>query len=146
MAHKLQLSIVEEATDELLEAFARLMPQLKAGEPPPGAEWLMELVEFPGALLVIARLDGVIVGAGTLAWVYAPSGLHARIEDLVVDESVRRQGIGEALTRFLLDQAEEAGAKYVALTSNPQREAANKLYQKMGFKKWETNLYLYRFG
>ncbi|MFZ5923261.1 MAG: GNAT family N-acetyltransferase [Chloroflexota bacterium] len=145
MTISIQLSIVEEVTGELLEAFTRLMPQLKAGEPAPGAEWLMELVEFPGALLVTARLDGKIIGAGTLAWVYAPSGLHARIEDLVVDESARGQGTGEALTRFLLDQAEESGAKYVALTSNPKREAANKLYRKMGFKKWETNLYIYKF-
>ena len=145
MTTSIHLSIVEEATGELLEAFARLMPQLKPGDPAPGAEWLDELVEFPGALLVTARLGGIIVGAGTLAWVYAPSGLHARIEDLVVDESARGQGIGEALTRFLLDQAEEAGAKYVALTSNPKREAANELYRKMGFQKWETNLYLYKF-
>jgi ribosomal protein S18 acetylase RimI-like enzyme len=145
LANKLELSIVEEVTEELHEAFTRLIPQLKAGDLAPGVEWLMELVEFPGALLVVARLDGKIIGAGTLAWVYAPSGLHARIEDVVVDESVRRRGIGEAITRFLLDQAEEADAKYVALTSNPQREAANQLYQKMGFQKWETNLYLYRF-
>ncbi len=145
MTIPIQLSIVEEATDELVEAFARLMPQLKPGDPIPGAAWLGELVEFPGALLVTACLDGKIVGAGTLAWVYAPSGLHARIEDVVVDESARRRGIGEAITRFLLDQAEDSGAKYAALTSNPRREAANRLYQKMGFERWETNLYLYKF-
>ena len=146
MENKVNLSVVEEVTDELLEAFTRLMPQLKAGDELPNETYLAELIEFPGSLLVTASLpDGNIVGAGVLAFVYAPSGIHARIEDVVVDEVFRRQGIGSAITQELLNLAEEAGVMYVALSSNPRREAANQLYQKMGFQKWETNLYYYKF-
>jgi ribosomal protein S18 acetylase RimI-like enzyme len=62
-----------------------------------------------------------------------------------VDETARGLGIGEALTREALRIAQESGADGVALTSSPRRVAANQLYQKMGFKRWETNLYFYKF-
>ena len=74
-----------------------------------------------------------------------PTGLHAHIEDLVVDESARGQGIASELIREALNIAKEFGANGVMLTSNVQRVAANKLYQKMGFKHWKTNVYFYEF-
>ena len=74
-----------------------------------------------------------------------PSGVRAHLEDIVVDETVRGQGIGEALVRYALDIAREAGANGVALTTNPQREAANRLYQRLGFNRWKTNVYFYEF-
>jgi ribosomal protein S18 acetylase RimI-like enzyme len=58
---------------------------------------------------------------------------------------MRGKGIGEALMRYALSMAREAGADGVALTSNPRRDAANRLYQRLGFKPWETNLYFYKF-
>lgn len=135
-------------TDDLLAAFARLMPQLTPNWPPPSRDLLERLVASECALLLAARwpdAGGPIVGVGALAIVLAPSGAHARIEDVVVDSTLRGKGIGEALTRALLEQARQAGVKYVALTSNPRREAANALYQKVGFKRWETNVYRYDF-
>ena len=83
--------------------------------------------------------------ARTLACFRVPSKFQSHIEDLVVDESARGQGIGEALTREALRLAKEFGANGIMLTSNPKRVAANKLYQKMGFKRWETNLYFYEY-
>ena len=70
-----------------------------------------------------------------------PTGIRSVIEDVVVDEKVRQQGIGEALLRHAIELAREAGASGVALTSNPRREAANALYQSIGFKRRETNAY-----
>lgn len=137
---------VHSVTDELQEAFARLMPQLTANWPPPSRELLQQITGSAQVALFVARAPdsaGVIVGAATLAVVLAPSGAHARIEDVVVDSDYRGQGIGQALILALLDHARRLRVKYVALTSNPRREAANKLYQKLGFTPWQTNVYRY---
>ena len=104
------------------------------------------LLAWPATTILVARdsgPDGPIVGTATLVLVKSPAGTHARLEDLVVDESAREQGVGEALTREIIRLAGEGGARYLALTSNPRREAANRLYQRMGFKPWETNVYRY---
>jgi ribosomal protein S18 acetylase RimI-like enzyme len=129
--------------DELVEAFARLIPQLSSSSPPPTAEHLAAIVESPDTVLFLARLDGRIVGALTLAFYRIPTGLKSWIEDVVVDEAAGRRGIGEALNRAALDEARRRGAKDVSLTSRPSREAANRLYQRIGFERRETNLYRY---
>lgn len=135
---------VYEVNDELVQAFAYLVPQLTANRAP-GLTDLRALVAFPGSVLLVARESesGPIVGSATLCLIHAPTGIHARLEDVVVDVALRGKGIGAALTREALRIAGESGANYVALTSNPRREAANRLYQKMGFKKWDTNVYRY---
>lgn len=134
---------IHEVTEELVEAFQRLTPQLSASMSSPSWDELQTLVTFPASLLLVARTheSAPIIGAATLVFVRAPSGLHARLEDVIVDEAARGQGIGEALTREVIRLAKESGANYLALTSNPRREAANRLYQRVGFKKWETNVY-----
>ncbi len=97
-------------------------------------------------MLLIARADnGSIIGAANVAVYRVPTGIRAIVEDVIVDESARGQGIGEALVQRCLEIAREKGAGGVSLTSNPKREAANKLYQKMGFKKRETNAYYFKF-
>ena len=138
---------ITELTDEIYDAFQRLIPQLSSVTPPTRDE-VRELVLAEATTLLVARSDDgdkPIVGALTLICFRVPTGLRAIIEDIVVDESARGQGLGEALTREGLRLAEDYGVKGVMLTSNPRRVAANKLYQKMGFKRWETNLYFYEF-
>jgi ribosomal protein S18 acetylase RimI-like enzyme len=134
---------VDKVTDELVQAFQRLMPQLTTNHPPPSWDELRALVAFPASTLLVARENAStpITGAATLALVRAPSGVHARLEDVIVDEMARGRGVGEALTREAIRLAKEAGADYIALTSNPRRAAANRLYQRVGFQKWETNVY-----
>jgi ribosomal protein S18 acetylase RimI-like enzyme len=83
------------------------------------------------------------VGSLTLAVFRIPTGLRAWIEDVVVDESARGQGVGEALNRAALDRAAALGAVTVDLTSRPSRAAANRLYQRLGFEPRETNVYRY---
>ena len=93
-------------------------------------------------MLFIARLDdGRIVGSLTLAFYRIPTGLKAWIEDVVVDDAARGHGVGEALNRAAIDEARQRGAKNVSLTSRASREAANRLYQRLGFVPYETNLY-----
>jgi len=134
---------ITQITDEIAAAFERLIPQL-SGKYPSRAE-LAEIVASQGMTVFVARdPQDAIVGTLTLAMYRIPTGLHAWIEDVVVDESARGQGIGEALCRAALARAKTAGARSVDLTSRPSREAANRLYQRLGFEKRETNVYRYR--
>jgi ribosomal protein S18 acetylase RimI-like enzyme len=142
----MQIEIITKADEELHDAFQRLVPQLTDNNPPPSPDQLSALVKSNSSTLMIARdAHSRIIGALTLAVYRVPTGIRSIIEDVIVDESARGQGIGEALTRRALEIAKEAGAAHVTLTSNPRREAANRLYQRMGFAKRETNAYIYKF-
>ncbi len=139
---------VHQATEELVEALGRLIPQLTSHHPPPTFQDLEQLLRSEASMLFVARWPdraGSIVGALTLVLYRVPTGVRARIEDVVVDAAYRGRGIGEALMRQALEIARLAGADGVALTSNPRRVAANRLYQRLGFSRWETNTYFYRF-
>jgi ribosomal protein S18 acetylase RimI-like enzyme len=138
-----------EVDDGLVEVFSRLIPQLSSSSPPPTAAELLSIIDNPNSVLFIAELDGdddvrSVVGSLTLAFYRIPTGLKAWIEDVVVDESVRGLGVGEALNVAAIDESRQRGAKNVSLTSRSSREAANRLYQRLGFEPYETNLY--RFG
>ena len=138
------VEVADEVTDELVEAFARLIPQLSRSSAAPDADVLGEIIASPATHLLIARGDqGEILGSLTLVLFRIPTGLRAWIEDVVVDEAARGRGVGEALNRFALDVAAERGARSVDLTSRPSREAANRLYQRLGFVARETNVYRY---
>lgn len=136
---------VVEVDDELISAFERLTPQLSSSSPAPGPDELAAIVASPATVLFIARnIDsGDIVGSLTLALFRIPTGLRAWIEDVVVDDAARGQGIGAALNHAALDRARSEGAKTVDLTSRPTREIANRLYRRLGFQQRETNVYRY---
>ena len=140
----LRIELPDEPSDELVDAFRRLLPQLSASAPIPDAAAVKEIVSSPATTVLAARDDEGIVGLLTLAMFRAPTGLRAWIEDVVVDEAVRGRGIGEALTREAVRLAGERGARTVDLTSRPSREAANRMYEKAGFRKRETNVYRYK--
>ncbi|MDQ1439194.1 MAG: hypothetical protein QOK43_2823 [Acidimicrobiaceae bacterium] len=130
-----------EATAELVAAMARLVPQLSRTSPPTLDE-LREMTGAPGThVLVAVADDGAVMGTLTLVTFRIPTGVRAWIEDVVVDESARGGGVGAALTEHALRIAHEAGAKTVDLTSRQSREAANRLYQRLGFKPRDTNVY-----
>jgi ribosomal protein S18 acetylase RimI-like enzyme len=139
----LRIELRDEPSDELVDAFRRLLPQLSASAPIPDAAAVKEIVSSPATTVLAARDEEGIVGLLTLALFRAPTGLRAWIEDVVVDEAVRGRGIGEALTREAVRLAGERGARTVDLTSRPSREAANRMYEKAGFRKRETNVYRY---
>lgn len=135
---------VTSITPELLSAFERLMPQLTQA-PLPTRDELQALIDSPSRLIIIRSPGetGPIVGSACLGVFRTPSGLHAHIEDVIVEEAMRGQGLGEALVNTLLEMARAMGLKGVSLTCNPRRVAANQLYKKMGFKEWKTNIYWY---
>ena len=136
---------VVEVTPEVVDAFARLVPQLSRSAPAPGPGELGEMVDSPASVLLVARApDGAIVGSLTLVLFRIPTGVRAWIEDVIVDESARGQGVGAALNRDALRRAQEAGARTVDLTSRPSREVANRLYHRLGFRQRDTNVYRWK--
>ena len=138
---------ISEVSDEIFQAAQRLIPQLGVHKIPPAWDELNALIRSQASKLLIARYpddEGEIKGLLTLTIYRVPTGLRSIVEDVVVDETVRRLGIGEALIHYALELAREAGVTGVALTSNPQRVAANQLYQSMGFKLRQTNSYFYQ--
>jgi ribosomal protein S18 acetylase RimI-like enzyme len=137
------VEIAQIVDDELVSAFASLIPQLSSSSPPPNREQLTEMVQSSATLVLVARVDGLIAGSLTLAIFRIPTGLRAWIEDVVVDSNARGHGVGEALNLFAIEEARKHGAVTVDLTSRPSREAANRLYQRLGFVARDTNVYRY---
>jgi len=144
----LEIVEVAEVTDGLVCAFERLIPQLGSSIPAPTRADLAEVVSSDACTLFVARENshgGEILGTLTLTVFRVPTGVRAWIEDVVVDEVARGRGIGTALTRAALARAAALGAGTVYLTSRPVREAANRLYRRLGFEQRETNVYQYTF-
>jgi ribosomal protein S18 acetylase RimI-like enzyme len=138
----MQAEEVTEVSEELVAAIARLVGQLSSSSPAPAADELKQVASSPATRLLVIRDDaGAIVGTLTLALFRIPTGLRAWIEDVVVDEGARGQGAGEALAREAIRLAGEAGARTVDLTSRPSREVANRLYERVGFRRRETHVY-----
>jgi ribosomal protein S18 acetylase RimI-like enzyme len=141
-----RVEVLQEVTDEVVAAFGQLLPQLSRSAPPLDRAGLDRIVGSAAATLLIARAGEKIVGTLSLVMFPVPTGLRAWIEDVIVDEAARGQGIGEALTVEALRIAEQAGARTVDLTSRPSREAAGRLYERVGFQSRSTRLYRYTFG
>ena len=137
------IEIATESTDELVQAMAVLIPQLSKSNPPPSRADLNAIISSEASVLFIARVNGKIAGALTLATFRIPTGVRAWIEDVVVDADARGHGVGEALNMAAIAEARSRGAITVELTSRPSREAANRLYQRIGFVQRETNIYRY---
>lgn len=141
-----EVEVVEvvDVTSEVVAAFERLIPQLSRSNPPPSAAALEAIAGSEACSLLVA-LDpdrgGEIVGSLTLVMFPIPTGRRAWIEDVVVDGEARGRGVGEALSRAAVERARAAGARTVDLTSRPSREAANRLYLRLGFVERDTNVY-----
>ena len=131
----------KEVTDEMVEMWRKLMPQLSSSSPLPTREQLESIINSQSVILFMAREGDKLVGSLSLIVFRVPTGVRAWIEDVIVDEAARGRGIGEALTMAAIDCARELGVKTVDLTSRPAREAANRLYQRVGFVQRQSNLY-----
>ncbi|KAJ2960078.1 hypothetical protein NQZ79_g4467 [Umbelopsis isabellina] len=148
----MSVSIVKLNSDEpiseyVLSGMARLLPQLSQSAPALNAERVQSVTRSPLTSLFLAfdESSGTVVGMLTLAIFDAITGRRAHIEDVVVDNECRGKGVGKLLLQKAIMIAQtEFGASSIDLTSRPEREAANKLYQKVGFVKRETNVYRYQ--
>jgi ribosomal protein S18 acetylase RimI-like enzyme len=139
----IDVEVLTEVTSEVVQAFGRLLPQLSSTAPPLDAAVLADIASASASTMLIARSGGQIVGTTTLVVFRIPTGIRAWIEDVVVDEAVRGRGVGEALTLEALRIAAQAGARTVDLTTRPSREAAGRLYERVGFTRRDSRLYRY---
>jgi ribosomal protein S18 acetylase RimI-like enzyme len=137
----ISVEIAASVGDELCAAVTALIPQLSRSSPPPTPDELAHIVADPATTLFVARDGDRIVGMLTLAAFRIPTAQRAFIEDVVVDETARGSGAGAALVQAALHHAAALGARTVDLTSRPDRDAANRLYLRMGFEVRKTNVY-----
>ncbi len=136
-----RVSVVQESGDDLVEGLNRLLPQLSTTASPLTSAQVDELIRSEASTIFVARDGENIVGSLTLVVFPLPTGLRAWIEDVVVDESARGFGVGEALTLAAIDEARRREVRSIDLTTRPSREAANRLYARLGFVRRETNVY-----
>lgn len=141
MPSAVPVEIASQASEELVAACHRLIPQLSSSAQPITVSELAEIIDSDSTLMFVARIDNKIVGLLTLAIFRIPTAFRAWIEDVVVDSTARGHGVGEALNHAAIAEAKRRGASTVDLTSRPSREAANRLYQRLGFVKRDTNVY-----
>ncbi|MFD8006724.1 GNAT family N-acetyltransferase [Streptomyces mirabilis] len=135
------VEIAREASQELVDAFGRLLPQLSSTADPLGYEAIDRMVTCDANTVLVARTSDEIVGTLTLVLLPLPSGLRARVEDVVADSVARGRGVAGLLTQEALRIAREAGARTVDLTSRPDRAAANRLYERLGFQARQSTVY-----
>lgn len=124
------------------QAYCDILPQLSPYVSLPSFEYLNRVLASPQISFFMAKKE-VLVGGLTLVCNHLTTGLNLRVEDVIVDERMRGQGIGRRLLEAALMKADTIGAKAISLSSNPKRIAANQLYQRLGFERITTNVYRY---
>lgn len=134
---------LREVTDEVVDAFASLLPQLSSSAKPLDAAAIEDVVSSPSVTLLLARDEGKIIGSLSLVVFRIPTAVRAWIEDVVVDAAAGRRGTGTALVQEAVARAKAAGARTVDLTTRPSRVAAGNLYEKAGFEQRDTRVYRY---
>ena len=143
-----EIEVVQKVTDEVVEAFGRLLPQLSTSARRLDADAITVIASAQANALLIARVGGDIVGTLTLVIFPIPTGVRAWIEDVIVDDASGGKEfvgkrVGEALTVEAIRIARAAGAKTLDLTTRPSRVAAGKLYERLGFKQRDSRVYRY---
>ncbi|MGN5378029.1 GNAT family N-acetyltransferase [Streptomyces lasalocidi] len=136
-----RVEIIREPSRDLVDAFDRLLPQLSSTAKPLDHEAVHRMVSCNASTVLVARTSEAIVGTLTLVMSPLPSGLRARIEDVVVDSAARGQGVAGLLIEEAVRIAREAGARTLDLTSRPDRAAANRLYERLGFRTRQSTVY-----
>ncbi len=134
---------IKEYDDDFLDVVNKLLPQLSASAESLSKYDLQEIISSGYTKLLFAEDQKLLVGTLTLVLFKIPTGIRARIEDLVVDSEARGKGFGKLLIQHAIKLAKDSGAGSIDLTSHPSRKSANVLYKKIGFETRETNVYRY---
>ena len=145
LENPLIITEVTEISPTDYKAYCDLLPQLSPHVNTPSLDYLNQVLASSQVSFFMAKSD-VLVGGLTLVFNHLTTGLSVRIEDVIVDQRMRGQGLGRKLMEAALVKAQEEGAKAISLSSNPKRVAANQLYQKLGFQPITTNVYRYTFS
>ena len=144
----MRIEAVTEVTPQIHAALARLLPQLNPRLPVPSAERLQRIIDDPAVTLLVAMEGGEIIGTSTVIVYSTPFWIKARLDEVVVDDSARGRGVGEALVKACLEIGRERGAEVAELQSGrgPERAAAHRLYERIGFKLRETDVFRIELG
>ncbi len=154
-----QISVVRVPTglhipDAMRVAQNRLLARFSSA---PTADNLQNAVNNENTLLIVA-IDGTApqseddwqnipteayAGTLTLLLLQTPWQTIAHIEEVIVDEGHEGKGVGKQLMQKAIELGKEHGVKMFDLTSSPSKVAAQALYEKVGFKKRETNNWRY---
>ena len=140
-------SIIEIKTysPEYHEAIQRFLNQLTTSPMVLTESMFHQLLDSENSHLFFIIKDEQIAGMLTVGIYHSPTGGKAWIEDVVVDETFRGQGLSKVLVAHAIEFVKSQQIPLLMLTSNPKRIAANKLYQAMGFERKETNVYRMKF-
>ena len=136
---------IKTYSTEYHEAMQRFLDQLTSNPMTLTEEIFNQLIASSNSHLFFLLKEEQIAGMLTVGIYYSPTGGKAWIEDLVVDESFRVQGLSKLLGAHAIEFVKAKQVPSLMLTSNPKRIAANKLYQAMGFERKETNVYRMKF-
>ena len=131
---------------EYHEAMQRFLDQLTTHPMTLTETMFRQLIDSENSHLFFLMKEGQIAGMLTVGIYYSPTGGKAWIEDVVVDETFRGQGLSKQLVAHAIEFVKSQQIPSLMLTSNPKRIAANKLYQAMGFSQKETNVYRMKFS
>ncbi|MDC0547470.1 GNAT family N-acetyltransferase [Opitutales bacterium] len=142
----IEISEIQQADEAVLTSVNRLLPQLSKSAKLIDIKQLNRLTESECTRLYFAKEGTEVLGMLSLVVFPIPTGIKSWIEDVVVDERARGKGVGKALMKKALAEAENLGTKSIDLTSRPSRETANKLYQSIGYQERETNVYRYKIS
>ena len=137
---------IKTYSSEYHKAMQRFLDQLTTNPMILTEEMFHQLLASPNSHLFFLLKDGQIAGMLTVGIYHSPTGGKAWIEDVVVDETFRRQGLSKQLVAHAIEFVKSQQIPSLMLTSNPKRIAANKMYQVMGFSKKETNVYRMKFS
>ena len=136
---------INNYSTEYHEAMQRFLDQLTTHPMTLTESMFCQLLNSENSHLFFLMKDEQIAGMLTVGIYHSPTGGKAWIEDVVVDETFRGQGLSKLLVAHAIEFTKSKGIPSLMLTSNPKRIAANKLYQAMGFERKETNVYRMKF-
>ncbi|KAF7731680.1 hypothetical protein EC973_008851 [Apophysomyces ossiformis] len=136
-----QVQLLTTPDDDSVAQITKLVKELSSAA---NDEYTRDAIESASNQILIARADdGKIVGTATMVMVPCLSGRRVHIEDVVVTKDYQKQGIATMLLKEAVERAKKEGARTIDMTSRPEREAANALYNKLGFIQRDTNVYRY---
>ena len=108
-----------------------------------------EITDDPRQQLLVGELDGEVVATAQVTWVRRLTyvgGEMGIVESVRVRSDLRGRGLGEQLMRHVLDLARGRGAVRVELTTNAQRTAARRFYDRLGFTASHVGMKYYLGG
>jgi ribosomal protein S18 acetylase RimI-like enzyme len=141
----LKIEVVKQFDPSLLQAVASLLPQLTSSGRMMTADELRAMIASPLTTLFIAKDEDKIVGMISMNVVQMPTGLRSYLEDLVIDSAYRQRGAATALLQAAIDLARSSGARTLNMTSRSSRKGTIRLYERLGFRRRDTNAFRYSF-